>query len=345
MRSTHFTRLRFVVAVLATAGAASTGLADTVTLRNGDRITGSVIRKEAATLIFKTPYAGEIKITWADVATLQTDQPVEIQLADGSHFAARLAADKAGMASIADPPPAREGSLRLERIAFLNPTPEQSGKGVAYQRRVNLAANLVRGNTDSSRLVGEGEFVARAKMYRYRLWGQGTWAEEGDATTESNWRTTGNYDWFVRPREFFYGRVSFEQDEFRDIKLRSQLGGGYGYQLIETVDAELSVQAGPNFVRAIAYDGPDESFIAAGWGIHHAQWLWTRRAQVYFDQSGFWNLQTTSDIVINTDTGVRIPLSGGLNATTSLKVDWDNDPAPGTQSTDTTVLLGVGYAW
>jgi hypothetical protein len=40
---------------------------------------------------------------------------VEIQLADGSHFAARLAADKAGMASIADPPPAREGSLRLDK--------------------------------------------------------------------------------------------------------------------------------------------------------------------------------------------------------------------------------------
>ena len=244
-----------VASALAATGAATTALADTVTLRNGDRITGSVVRKEAETLIFRTSYAGEIKITWADVAALQTDKPVEVQLEDGSNFAARLAADKSGVASIAGAPVAREQSLPLGRIAFINPTPEQSGKGVAYRRRVNLAANLVRGNTDSGRLVGEGEFVARAKMYRYRLWGQGTWASEGDATTESNWRTTGSYDWFVRPHQFIYGRMSFEQDEFRDIKLRSQFGGGYGYQFLDTADTELSVQAGPNFVRAIEYDG------------------------------------------------------------------------------------------
>ncbi len=56
-----------------------------------------------------------------------------------STFAARLATDKVGVATVAEAPSAREGSLPLERIAFINPTLEQSGKGVAYQCRVNLA--------------------------------------------------------------------------------------------------------------------------------------------------------------------------------------------------------------
>ena len=152
-------------------------------------------------------------------------------------------------------------------------------------------------------------------------------------------------DWFLRPRHFVYGRASFEQDEFRDIKLRTQLGGGYGIQILESKDVELSVQGGPDMVRTIMYDGPDETFVAAAWGIHYAQWLLSRAMQAYFDQSGFWDLETTSNVVIHTNTGVRVPVAGGLNATAALKVDWDNDPAPGTESTDTTVLFGLGYTW
>ncbi len=321
-------------------------VADTVTLRNGDRITGDVVRKENGTLIVKTSYAGEIKIKWADVAGISTDKAVEVQLADGSNFDARLVPGADGKLALEAPARAGEPGVALDRIAFINPTPAQSGKGVAYQRRISVAANLVRGNTDSGRLQAEGEFVGRAKEYRYRLWAQGTNASESGDTTESNWRATGSYDWFLRPKQFVYARASFEQDEFRDLKLRSQLGVGYGYQIIETKDTELSVQVGPDAVNVISYgDTPEDTFVAAAWGVHYAQWLFTRAAQVYFDQSGFWNLQTTSDAVIHTNTGVRVPVAGGLTATTALKVDWDSDPAPGTESTDTTLLFGLGYAW
>jgi putative salt-induced outer membrane protein YdiY len=333
-------------AILALALSVSgTAVADSVTLRNGDRLTGTIVRKENGTLILKTSYAGEVKIKWGEVAALRTDQPVEIQLSDGSHFRARLAGGGEGAAAVEPAAAGRAPNVPFATIAFINPTPEQSGRGVTYKRRVNLAANLVRGNTDSGRVYAEGEFVARAKSYRYRFWGQGTRASEDSNTTESNWRATASYDWFVRQKEFVYGRMSFEQDKFRDLKLRAQVGGGLGYQFLETKDIELSAQLGPDFVRAMSYGEPDESFVAASFGLHYSQWLWSRAAQIYFDQTGFWNLQTTSDVVIHANTGVRVPLAGGLQATTQVKVDWDNDPAPGTESTDTTLLLGLGYEW
>jgi len=322
--------------------ACGSALADTVTLKNGDRLTGTIVRKENGTLILKTAYAGELKIKWSEVVTLATDGAVDLQLADGGDLNSRLAPGAAGSVAAEAPPAGAPRAIPLDRIAFINPTPEQSGKGVTYKRRINVAANVVRGNTDSGRVYGEGEFVARAKQYRYRLWAQGTHASNDGDTTESNWRATASYDWFLRPRHFVYGRASFEQDEFRDIKLRTQLGGGYGVQVIESKDVELSLQAGPDLVRKIAYDGPDETFAAAAWGVHYAQWLLSRAMQAYFDQSGFWNLETTSDVVIHTNTGVRVPVVAGLNATAGLKVDWDNDPAPGTDSTDTTVLFGLG---
>jgi hypothetical protein len=34
-----------------------------------------------------------------------------------------------------------------------------------------------------------------------------------------------------------------------------------------------------------------------------------------------------------------------LNASLQLNVDWEHDPEPGRDATDSTLLLGLGYAW
>lgn len=328
--------------MLVTLASTLPALADTLTLRNGDRITGEVVRKEGGAVLVRTAYAGELRIRWDDVVTLVTDKPVRLLLEDGAAFDARMLE---GAKAAAPEPLAQARDIPLARIAYINPTPEQSGQGWTYERRLGLAANLTRGNTDSGRVRGSGEFAARAKHHRYRLWAEGTRATEAGTTTESNWRASGSYDWFLRPREFLYARAAFEHDGFRDLELRSQLGGGYGYQFVETPEVKLSAQAGPDLVRAVYYGDPDETFFAVGWGLNYSQWLWSRAAQAYFDQTGFWSLQDVGDVVTHTALGVRVPLVRGLNATTELKVDYDSDPAPGTRSTDTTLLLGLGYTW
>lgn len=338
LRLTSFAR----AVLLAALALPSLALADTLTLKNGDRITGEVVRKEGGAVLVRTAYAGEVRIRWDDVVTLVTDKPVRVQMEDGAAFEARLLEGAKASGTTADVP---LRDVALPRIAYINPTLEQSGLGWTYERRLGLAANLTRGNTDSGRVRASGEFVARAKHHRYRLWAEGTRASEGGATTESNWRATGSYDWFLRPREFVYARAAFEHDGFRDLALRAQLGGGYGYQFVETADTKLSAQAGPDLVRAVYYGDPDETFLAVGWGLNYSHWLWSRAAQIYFDQTGFWSVQDAGDVVAHTALGVRVPLMRGLNATTELKVDYDSDPAPGTRSTDTTLLLGLGYTW
>jgi len=61
---------------------AGNSLADEIRLKNGDRLTGQVIRMEAGKLILKTIYAGEISIVWQEVASLKTDGSVKVVLKD-----------------------------------------------------------------------------------------------------------------------------------------------------------------------------------------------------------------------------------------------------------------------
>ena len=47
--------------------------ADQVTLKNGDRVTGSIVKKDAATLTLNSAHFGTITMPWAEVDSLQSD--------------------------------------------------------------------------------------------------------------------------------------------------------------------------------------------------------------------------------------------------------------------------------
>src|ERR1700733_3875719 len=71
---------RFALSVLAFTillfTAASALRADTVVLKNGDRLTGTAVKLEGGKLTFKTAYADAIAIAWDQVANLKVDKPL-----------------------------------------------------------------------------------------------------------------------------------------------------------------------------------------------------------------------------------------------------------------------------
>ena len=73
--------------------------------------------------------------------------------------------------------------------------------------------------------------------------------------------------------------------------------------------------------------------------------LFEEFVQVYHKQIGFWNLDSTSDVVWDTWTGLRFPLVYGLVASTELKVEYDGGAPDDTDDVDTTYTFKLGYAW
>jgi len=314
-------------AVVLTAAAAQ---ADTVTLANGDRLSGKVLHKSGDVLTFETTYAGEIKIRWSEVRTLTTDAPVGVML-EGESEPRRI---------VLSP-----GSVEPGRITYLNPLPEESGRGVTYKGRVALAASAVRGNSSTSSLHGEGAFVARAKSYRYGLTSRVDQAKDTGQTVTSNWRASGYYDHFLAPKRFVYGRGFAERDRFRDIKLRTSAGVGYGWQLYDSDRTQLAIRSGVDAVSVKHNDDSSEGYPAFGWGLQYSHRLWQRKVELFHNQEGFWNLQHTEQVTLHTSTGLRVPLSSGMTANAQVDLDWDRTPPPGVKAVDTTWLLGLGYEW
>lgn len=361
--------------------------ADSITLHNGDRLTGRILHMSPSTLTFETTWAGELKIPRYEISAIQTDKPVTVlreraertesvmlkpagpgkvlvtpevvraEPVPAQDDAAPVAAQASGaqaagaQAPAAEPaaaqpaPPDAAAPLQIARLRYLNPKPEESGEGVSYGGRAALSGAFTRGSTTSDRLYAEGDFGARALDWRYALTGKFLQESDEAGTTAQNWLVSGNFDRFLDDDSFLYARGSAERDRFRDISRRATLGAGYGRQLIQTERTALSVRAGPEVISVRRLAGEDDTSPALGWGLNFSHRLDTLSAELFHDQRGFRTLGGDAQLSLRSRSGLRVPLASGLTASLQVNLDWDDDTGAARGGTDTTWLIGLGYAW
>jgi len=196
-------------------------LADTVTLKNGDVLTGTVVKKETDQLVFKTKYTGEINITWSEIATLNTDAPVKVVMADDSRFNATLEKKEAGRVKAVNPDLEMSSEVDLSQVNYINPSPALSGDGLYWTGNADLGGAITQGNTDNSLLRFSAETIGRSKKNRVTLGAFANRAKSNDESTAFNSKAYGQLDHFLNKQWYLYGNGSLEHDKFRDIKLRS----------------------------------------------------------------------------------------------------------------------------
>lgn len=73
--------------------------------------------------------------------------------------------------------------------------------------------------------------------------------------------------------------------------------------------------------------------------------VWAHVAELFHRHDGTMEGGDTGNLHVTSSTGLRFPFGGGLSATAQVDVDYDNQPAPGATSTDTTYLMTLGYSW
>jgi putative salt-induced outer membrane protein YdiY len=361
-----------ILAAIALGSLCAGAQADSITLHNGDRLTGRILHMSPSTLTFETTWAGELKIPRYEVSAIETDKPVTIMRERAERTESVMMTPAGPGKVLVTPEPARQSSpaepgeaapavaqtaaagataapaarpLPIARLRYLNPKPEESGEGVSYDGRAALSGSFARGGTTRDRLYAEGDFGARALDWRYALTGKFLQESDEAGTTAQNWLVSGNFDRFLDDDSFLYARGSAERDRFRDISRRATLGVGYGRQLIQTERTALSVRAGPELISVRRLAGEDDTSPALGWGLNLSHRLDTLSAELFHDQRGFRTLGGDTQLSLRSRTGLRVPLASGLTASLQLNLDWDEHTGAARGGSDSTWLIGLGYAW
>jgi putative salt-induced outer membrane protein YdiY len=318
--------------------------ADTVTLNNGDVLTGTVIKKETDKLVFKTKYTGEIKITWSDIASLKTDKPVNVVLADESSFTGEILESEEGRAKVNLSGLNTNTDIDLKDLTYINPSPEVSGQGVAWSGHANLGGAITQGNSDTTVIRFDAETIARTKDNRFTLGGYVNRADSNDVDTEFNSKGYMQYDHFLTRQWYLYANESLEYDKISDINLRSSTGVGNGYQIFEQADLNLSIEGGLNYINVDYNHAEDEDYASARWALKYDHLIFSS-VKFFHQHEILVSLEDAEDTLVFTKTGLRVPIAKNLNASTELNIDYDNQPAPNRERVDKTLLFSLGYGW
>ncbi|OEU65179.1 MAG: hypothetical protein BBJ57_09660 [Desulfobacterales bacterium PC51MH44] len=320
---------------------AGNSLADEVRLKNGDKLTGQIVRMIENKLVFKTPYAGEITITWQEVAGVRSDGSVKVLLNDETALEGTTEAIEDGKMKLNTDKLEAPASFSLADVKAINPEPV---KAVKINTRANISVTNERGNTNSDNYYFDGEFVARTEKNRYKIGGELTNEKADGITTSQNWLAYGNYSHFLNEKWYLYADTLFEHDEFKDLNLRTTLGVGAGYQIFETPLLNLSISAGLSMVDENFDLAEDNDYPAGQWNVNYDQHFFEKFVQLFHVNTGFISLEDANDWFLKTRTGLRFPLYKGLTATLQYNFDWDNQPSEAAETEeDTKFIFLLGY--
>lgn len=316
--------------------------ADTVTLDNGDRLSGTIVGMEASSLTLETAYAGTLKLPWRQVSQIESDAPVRVRLADGTEVDGRLRNGGDGRVRIGIGRLAETAPLTLDRIAALNP-PRDADK-TTVKGRIAAGGSVTNGNTDAATLHLSADVVARNPAQRVTLGAELNEASQDGVDTASNWRLGLKYDHFLADKTYLYANTRFDHDGQTDLDLRSTLGVGAGRQIFDRKELKLSVEGGVSLVSEDYGSAPDTRFPGARVALNYEQGVWDDRATLFHDSELLLSLETLEDYLYRSRTGLRVPVSEKLSLGTQVNFDYDAVPAAGKQSSDTALIFKLDYA-
>ncbi|HEX3106763.1 MAG TPA: hypothetical protein VHQ22_20165, partial [Terriglobales bacterium] len=58
-------------------------LADQVSLKNGDRLTGTIVQSDGKTLLLHTENLGDVTVKWDSVKSIESSEPLRVELPNG----------------------------------------------------------------------------------------------------------------------------------------------------------------------------------------------------------------------------------------------------------------------
>lgn len=312
--------------------------ADELRLKNGDRLTGEVLKLDAGTVAFKTAYGGEIPIKWGEVVAITTQRPLLVAVTATPPRMATLATTTDGRVAL------REGVTTLSEVAIADvvsiapPTPPLVVTG-----GVNAGMLWTMGNTDVSSVHIDSQVTARRPSDRYTFDAVVNRATDRGIETARNASGSARYDRFLTKRLFVDANAIFTNDKFRDLDLRTALGAGVGYQLWQTPRGQLSVDGGLGYVRQNFSAAPDVSYAAVREATKLNVTLLPARADAFHHQDCYIGVTGDDQLFFRMQNGVRLAVAARLVATAQYNLDYDRRPSPGRRNTDRSTAITLGY--
>jgi putative salt-induced outer membrane protein YdiY len=250
--------VRFFLAAGLLSIVASGVRADTVVLKNGDHLTGTVVSSDGKELMFKTDFAGEIKVKWPSIAEVRSEKPLYVVTPDKKTVTGDVTTEGGNLVvhtreGAALPVPfANATTIRSEEAQAAFEKSQHPGILEGWKGGANVGFALARGNSETTNLTTG--FTADRKTTRdeITLYFTSLYSSNdlpGGGTTANSIVAGGRYDHDLTKRVFVFGAADYTHDGLQGLNVRQIYSGGLGYHLISTDKTTLDLLGGLNYTR------------------------------------------------------------------------------------------------
>ncbi len=349
--------MRFLAAsILACALASALPLhADQVTLKNGDHLSGAVVKSDGKELVLKTGYAGEIKIQWSEIQNLTSDEKLYVATPDHGTVEGAVATQDADLVLT----PAQGGEVRLPKasVTMIRSQSEQA----AYEQSlhppltqgwaggVNLGFALSRGNSKTRNLSVGFNAVHPTSKDKITLYANSIFAsndKEGITphTTANAIFGGARYDRNISARLFAFANADFQYDEVQTLDLRSLFGGGVGFHVVKTDHTTLDLLGGANYTRDKYAGLPVRGYaaITAGEEFNHN---FTASSAIFEKLYFYPDLDQRGEYRAAFDLGWKTQFSKWLGWQTSFSDRYVSNPPSSNLKNDILVTTGLSVSF
>ena len=237
--------------------------ADQLVMKNGDRLSGTIVKSDDKELVIKTDYAGEVTVKWSAVQEMNSTSPLHVGLKNGQTLVGPVTSENGNLAVATN-----RGKVEASKdsVSVIRNDAEQTaydkslnpGWGEAWTGGANVGFALTRGNSQTKNLALA--FTANRKTLhdKLSLYANSVFATNdapgASPSTSADAKQGGiRYDHDITPHLFAFVSGDFQSDALQTLNLRSVFGGGLGLHVIKTEPTTLDLLGGANYTHE-SYD-------------------------------------------------------------------------------------------
>ena len=351
-------RKHFLV-VLALSAATIAAFADQVVMKNGDRVTGAIVKKDAATLTIKTVHFGTVTLPWDQVDTVKSDAPLTVVLPNDKSVEGTIASSEGKI--VVDSKGVKETVAAKDLVALRDADEQKAYLRMLRPRLLDLWAisgNIglagTSGNAVTRTFTTPVNFVRATrtdKTTAYFNFIRSSASINGvSADTASAVRGGWAYNRNLRPKVFATFFNDYEYDRFQNLDLRAVFGGGLGWHAWKKEKGFLDLVGGADYNHekygaiAPAIDGISRGVAEVYWGDDLGYKL-SKKVALNQSYRMFNNLSDTGNYRQNFDFGLTATLAKYFTWNAALSDRYLSNPSAGRKKNDFLYSTGFGFTF
>ena len=342
---------------------------DTITLINGEKLTGHFVRSNASSVTFKSDVLGDLTIDWKKVKELDTATKVAIirkgvklnKNQDTSNVpqGALVAKDQQLQVTPAPnaPPqsvPVADSNVVIDQPAFQTAMTRTPGFFSDWTGSVTAGATLVEA-TQNNRTFNGAIALVRAEptedwlnpKNRTLINFSTTYGELSEPATPtiktSIYHAAAEQDQYFKDDVFGFAQADFDHNFSQGLSLQQTYNLGIGWTVVKSGIQELDLKGSVSYIRQEFETVPSMNLIGSVFAEHYTRKL--PHGAVLDQQASVtpaWNNTDAYSALFSAL--LAIPVYKNLSGSTGIVESYLNNPPPGFNKNSFTFTLGLTYS-